>query len=274
LEIVPTSPTEGRANIIGKVFAGAYPSTKIWNHADESGDCVLEIPRVPFCNPACGSDACVADGVCQAYPAVKQVGDVVVTGLNALDGSTSFTLIEVNGTYQKPPAVELAWPIFEEGGAVRFDAAGGDFTPFSLEAKGIAPLVVTSGNLALDPEASLDLTWEPASDPEDSIVHVQLDISHHGGTKGHIQCETADDGSLSIAAPLISQLIDLGVAGFPTILLSRRSVGSALVSAGRVDLTIYSNQELAVEVPGLVSCTDNSQCESGVCGPDLKCTTP
>jgi len=198
----------------------------------------------------------------------------VVTGLNTLDGSPSFTLIEVNGTYQKPPAVELAWPLFDEGAQVRFEAAGGEFSPFALEAKGIQPLFVTSGNLALDPESSLDLTWEPASDPDASFIEVQLDISHHGGTKGHILCKTADTGSLSIAAPLISELIDLGVAGFPTILLSRRSVGSATISVGRVDLTLYANQELAVDVPGVVSCTTNEECESGMCGTDLKCTPP
>jgi hypothetical protein len=210
--------------------------------------------------------------VCQAYPTAKKVGDVSVTGLTAADGTTApFTLVEVNGNYQKPPAVQLAFPPFAPGDAVHLDAAGGEVAAFSLEAQGIAPLVVTSSNLALDPAAPLVLDWEPAASAGSSKVLVKLDISHHGGTKGHVLCEAADSGSLTIDASLISQLIDLGVAGFPTVQLSRQSVGSASVPGGRVDLVIRADSEIGVDVPGVVSCNDDSMCDGGTCQEDRTC---
>ncbi len=267
VEIVPKSATEGTTGIIGKVYDGPNPSLMKWSLVEEDGDCILEKPKAPFCDPACGADVCVDDNVCQAYPNVKSVGEVKVTGI----GASEFALIEVNGSYQKPPTLELSFPPFEAGAAVRFAAAGGDFAPFSVETAAIAPLVVTSMNLALDPAAPLELTWEPAADPSASVVEVNLDISHHGGTKGQVRCETSDDGSLSIGATLIAQLIDLGVAGFPTIHLSRRSVGGAEIEAGRVELTVHADAEMAVEVPGVQSCTNDDECDSGDCRDDLTC---
>jgi hypothetical protein len=272
VEIVPTSATEGTTGVIGKVYDGPSPSLLKWTLVETIGDCLLETPEAPFCDPACGADVCVDTNVCQAYPAVKKVGDVSVTGLTAADGTTApFTLIEVNGNYQKPPAVELAFPPFEAGDAVRFEAAGGDVGAFALEATAIAPLVVTSANLALDPASPLVLEWEPAANPDGSKIFVKLDISHHGGTKGQIRCEAADTGSVTLDASLISQLIDLGVAGFPTVQLSRRSVGSANVPAGRVDLTIHADAELSVDVPGVVSCNDDTMCDGGTCQEDRTC---
>ncbi len=71
---------------------------------------------------------------------------------------------------------------------------------------------------------------------------------------------------------MIERLANLGVAGFPTIVVTRVSVGSAVIRAGRIDLTVYSDVERSVEVPGLVSCTDDSQCSGGSsCQSDLTC---
>jgi hypothetical protein len=272
LEIVATSATEGTTGIIGKVYDGPTPSNLKWTVVTESGDCLLETPDVPFCDPACGTEVCVDDNVCQANPTVKKVGDVNVTGLKAADGtSPTFKLTEINGNYMKPPAVELSFPPFEEGDTVRFEAAGGEVGAFALEATGIAPLVVTSENLALDPASPFVLEWEPAGNPEGSTVYVKLDISHHGGTKGQVRCEVADNGSVSIDASLIEQLIDLGVAGFPTVRLKRSTGGSATVPAGRVELAIDANAELGVDVPGVVSCNEDSDCETGTCQADRTC---
>ncbi len=86
-----------------------------------------------------------------------------------------------------------------------------------------------------------------------------------------IECETRDTGSLSVDAALVQELVDLGVAGFPTVILTRRAVSSTKTSAGRVDLVVYSDLELSIGVPGVVSCTDNEDCPSGTCLPDLTC---
>jgi hypothetical protein len=265
------TPTAGVASILGKVASGPSPASVQWELVREAGDCLLEKPKVPFCDPACGSDVCVADGVCQPYPTAKDAGQVRVTGVKTEDGSTDFTLLRVGGSYQPPGSVKLAFPPFEEGAPFRFEAAGAEIPAFTLDGAGIAPLVVTGDAPAIEAGEALTMTWQPAADPDASAVRVKLDISHHGGTKGMIECETRDTGSLSIDAGLVQELVDLGVAGFPTVILTRRAVSSASTSAGRVDLVVYSDLELSIGVPGVVSCTDHEDCASGTCLPDLTC---
>jgi hypothetical protein len=261
----------GTTSILGKVSSGPTPAALAWEEIATSGDCTLAKPVVPFCDPGCGSDVCVSDGVCQAHPEARNAGDVRVSGLQTVDGPIEFSLIKVSSAYQAPPTVALSFPPFAEGETVRFSADGGDLPAFTLEANGIAPLIVTSSALAIAAGQALSLSWQPAADPASSTLHVELDISHHGGTKGMISCEATDDGSLSIDSALVDQLVDLGVAGFPTVILSRRAVGSTLITPGRIDLVIASDVELAIEVPGVVSCNMDEECPSGTCQTDLTC---
>jgi hypothetical protein len=104
-------------------------------------------------------------------------------------------------------------------------------------------------------------------------VHVKLDISHHGGSKGRIECDADDTGAIELPATLVSELLQLGAAGFPTVIVTRKGpVGSAVLAPGRVELTVSSEAEHAVLVPGIVSCTDSSECPMGqTCQPDLTC---
>jgi hypothetical protein len=104
-------------------------------------------------------------------------------------------------------------------------------------------------------------------------VHVKLDISHHGGSKGEIACDVDDKGALTIASELISALLDLGVAGFPTVRVTRHLEGEAKIPAGRVQLIVSSLAEEAVVVPGLVSCAGADDCPEGkTCLGDLTCS--
>ena len=101
---------------------------------------------------------------------------------------------------------------------------------------------------------------------------MKLDISHHGGSKGKIECTTADDGELELSSAMVSALVDLGVAGFPTIIVSRKAVGSVTISPGRVDFVAAAEVERAVTLEGVVSCNDSAQCPQGqTCQDDLTC---
>jgi hypothetical protein len=87
-----------------------------------------------------------------------------------------------------------------------------------------------------------------------------------------LTCATADDGALDIAARLVTELLDLGVSGLPTIVVTRSATGVAVIEPGRVELVLASIVEEPVTVPGLVSCTDDSQCPEGTtCQDDLAC---
>jgi hypothetical protein len=107
---------------------------------------------------------------------------------------------------------------------------------------------------------------------EDDTCHVSIDISHHGGIKGIIECDAEDTGSLELSAALLTELLNLGVAGFPTIHISRRFVGSTTIAPGRVELAVVSDVLIPVEIPGLTSCNDDSSCPNGqTCQADETC---
>lgn len=269
--VAPTeSETSGHTTLVGTVYNGTTPLQTIWEVATEADACTLYTPRVPFCSTPCGGSAvCVEDDQCQPYPTKQNVGAVRVTGVKTAAGATDFTMTAVANTYQAPT---LPYPAFAEGDEISVQAAGGTFGAFSITARGIAPLTLSSSELQLTKGQALALKWPAATSAAASQVHVKLDISHHGGSKGVIECETADSGSLTIASELISGLLDLGYAGFPTIIVTRHSDGLAQVAAGSVQLTAASQVEQAVTIPGLESCSDDTDCPSGqTCQSDLTC---
>ena len=118
----------------------------------------------------------------------------------------------------------------------------------------------------------LQLTWTPAGQPALGRIELKLDISHHGGARGKIECDVPDTGSLEIPASQVSGLLALGVAGYPTIVVTRASTATAAVSAGVISLRILSPVERAVDIEGLSSCTKDAECPTGqTCQTDLTC---
>ena len=263
----------GFTTIVGKVSDGPTPSLIVWEKAATDGACTLSKPRVPFCAQPCGgSAACVENDKCQAYPSGKNIGTVHVTGVRTEAGKTEFDLTSVSNTYQPPADVKCPYPAFDEGADLRLDAAGGVYGAFTLKARGIRPLVLGADPLVLDSGKPLTVKWTAAGQANISTIHVKLDISHHGGTKGMIECDTPDTGSLTISAALVDQLKALGVAGYPSIIVSRRATGSTTLAPGRVDMVVSSEVEVLVSIPGLKSCTDTSECPMGqTCQSDLTC---
>lgn len=271
--VAPQSGTPGYTAVVGKIYDGPTPSQLVWELAAQSGDCKLMTPRVPFCGTPCGGSAvCVEDGVCQAYPTARTVGTIQVKGVRTTAGATEFSMSPIAKNYQPSGTTSLPYPAFSEGDTLSLSAAGDYYPAFSVSSRGIAPLTLLDSTLTLQQNQALDVHWSAAGQPSLSTVHVKLDISHHGGTKGMIECDAADTGTVQIAAPLVTQLLNLGVAGYPTIIVTRKAVGSTTIAPGRVDLTVSSEVERAVVVPGLTSCTDNSECPTGkTCQTDLTC---
>jgi len=268
-----TDASTGMTKVVGQVGDAAVPANVIWTVTKRDGDCRLETPSVPFCEPACGADVCVADGVCQAYPTPHSVGAVTLSGANVTGGGSVVELKEFAKAYQLPAGTTLTYPPFAAQDDVTLHATGGDFAAFDLAAKGVDPLLITSTDFALDRAKPLVITWTGAADPKASQIYLKLDISHHGGIKGMIECDTDDSGSLSISAEMVSELIGLGVAGFPSVVMLRESLGSAQIAPGVVRLEVSSRAERSVTVKGVDSCTMDGDCPSGeTCQTDSTCT--
>jgi hypothetical protein len=268
------TPGSGTASLVGKVYDGPSPAALIWEKKLEENDCTLLTPRVPFCATPCGGSAvCVENDVCQSYATSKPAGTVHVTGAVGTSGAVEFDMTAIANTYQPPASVTLAKPPFTDGTPVTLSASGGAAVlPFTLTSSGVAPMALTGAANTLDRAQPLTLTWTPGAAATGARIKVKLDISHHGGTKGQILCDTADDGTHTLSTTLVGRLLDLGVAGYPTVVVRRERTGSALVAQGRVDLAVGSEQERTVLIPGLTSCTGDTDCTPPqTCQPDLRC---
>jgi hypothetical protein len=261
--------TAAQTSFIGKVSDAETPIAESWKLDSESGGCTLYVPKAPFCDPACGSSAvCVSDDRCAPRPNAVTVGSLHLRGV----GSAEIVMNPIANNYQPPAGTSLPYPPCAEGAALTLAADGGSYAAFTLKASCISPLEFP-GPVALEKGKPLALSWKAPGEPDLSRIQLRLDISHHGGSRGKIECDVADSGKLEIASALVDKLLDLGVAGFPTIILTRiASGGSGDAEPKHVQFNVQQNVERAVEIAGLLSCADDSQCTTPkTCQADLTC---
>lgn len=253
-------------SLIGRINDGATPAPVAWKVVAEGGGCRLLTPTVPFCDPGCGGGAaCADDDRCVPYPRAVSLGRVHVHGLagGALD------LDEVAGNYLT--RARIPFPPLPEGGKVELTTDGGTLGPLRLESVGIAPLELTS---RVQPVAGqpLELAWRPPGQAGISTIEIAMDLSHHGGSRGKIECHAADTGALAIPSAQITALLSLGLSGFPTVVVTRVASGSTATRLGRATLRVVASVERAVEIEGLHSCRSDEHCPAGMtCQVDLKC---
>jgi hypothetical protein len=266
-----TQARDGYTSVLGKIYNGPTPQAVIWEAGTVSGDCTLYKPRVPFCEEPCGGSAvCVEDDICMDYPATLNGGVVTVQGIKTSDNKTVFTMKPVSNIYQSTDT--HPFPAFDEGTNISFSAAGDAVKKFTIASKGIAPLNLLNETIPIEDSQPLLLKWNIPADKEISSIHVKMDISTHGGSKGKIECDTADDGELELGADIVDELVDLGVAGFPTVKITRSAVGNYSSEYGIITLTISSEVEKEVLIDGLVSCNEDEDCPDGeTCQDDLTC---
>lgn len=270
LELKADDSGSGTTSLAGTIYDGDTPPNVVWNLRSSAAECELLVPSVPFCEVPCGSEVCVALNRCVPYPSPVSVGTVRVQGV----GTSEIVMSPQGDTLYYVPsrATMLPYPPAADGSVITLVATGGTLEPFTIRTDAIAPLVATGEDpAAIRLSEPLRLTWT-AGASENARIHVELDLSHHGGTKGKVICDTADDGSLEIPGAMLTELVELGLAGFPTVELVRRADGSAITRAGVVQFEVVSRISRDVTVPGLVSCTKDAECPTGqTCQPDLQC---
>jgi len=241
-----------------------------WDLKQEKDGCKLFEPRMPFCDPACEHPTeCVEDYVCGADSNCFNAGTASLKGLRNTEGKEALSLI-----YTKQYAFNASgvlFPPFAEGDSVILEASGADVEAFTIESRGIAPLVVLTANgILMERGKSIALSWTAATIAGNSRIEIRVDISHHGGQRGEIVCDAADTGTFEIPADLVTALMDLGVAGFPSLTVERFALGSTTIATGRVNLRVTSVEERMIDIPGFVSCNIDAECpESQTCRQDV-----
>jgi hypothetical protein len=257
---------EAFTGVNGQVLDGVVPQN-VPKEVQTSGSCRLLSAPSLACSPPCSpGQTCGTSGSCITYPQSLSVGTVTVSGLKAqLSMSPQY-----GNNYTNPST--LPHPGFDQGADIRLAASGGDTAAFTLSGQGIAPLVSAEKKVTVESGKSADLKWTAPSDKGLARVHIELNINNHGTTAAWIECEAEDTGSFSIPEALITALTGMGLSGGPTIILTRRTADSTTLSAGCVQLAVASELALEVEVPGLTSCTVDTDCPSGqTCQADLSC---
>jgi hypothetical protein len=260
-------PIPAHTDLAGAVLDGVPPAD-VWDELDAQGECRLLVGPELFCDPACGSsESCAPDG-CIATPRTHSVGSVTLSGLSAEQ-----TLMPSSSSRRYSPASALPYPPFEPGAPVQLQAEGGDYEPFTLDAVGVELLALDDAEITVDRDQPAALRWTAAASGDAVRVFVELDIAHHGGIAARIECDAEDDGELDIPAALVTQLIDRGVAGFPTVTMTRRSVDATEIAPGCVQLEIGSQVVREVDIPGLSSCSNDRPCpDDQSCQADLTCS--
>jgi hypothetical protein len=264
-------PAERKTSMLGALYDGPAPIVG-YDTVMASGECVLIKPRNPKCDNCLGGSVCVNDNDCKPEPDTMTVGTVTVNGLKTKDSLTTFTMPPLNGNYQPiNNLIRLAYPSCTENGTVTLTAQGTDSTPeFTLTTKGIAPIVTPDDSLPMDSGKSIDLKWTAPATPGNSKILMSIDITYHGGTKAKVESTSPDDGELIIPAALLDSLKTFGISGHPKLELNRISIATD-PSTG-VQLRLVSQKKIWLKIPGIISCSEDSQCPDGQeCAGDQRC---
>ncbi len=258
--------TDDHTSFLGLFYDGPKLVTEPMDVAQTQGDCRLVVPRpAPSCSPACPTgQVCTGANKCERTPKPVNVGVLHVGGLGgkALDLEPA---IPDMPSYQAVPT--LPYPSCAEGDEVTASATG-----FALAAKCVAALEVTSTvPIPVTSGQAMHLAWKAPGQAGISRLTIVLEISHHGGYKGQIECDVADTGTFDVPAPLVTALVALGRAGYPTVRIARTSLVKAPTQPN-VSLAVSSRVELEVDT-GVISCgLDNSVCPANTtCQTDRTC---
>ncbi len=269
-------PNPAHVVVQGQVMSGLRPPQLTLEETAREGACFIEVPSAPFCDPACRlGEVCLKGGKCVTQPMPRNVGDVSVTGLATMPANAPISMSPSPPLFYYVFAgdTKIAVPPFTEGDPIGLSAKGADFPAFQIASRGISMLEVTSPTpITMERGKPMALRWKAATMAGNSRVGIVVDISHHGGFKGQISCDVPDNGSFDLPAGLVGKLMDLGIAGYPTTTVTRRTTATAQLPAGRVELNVVSEKILAIVIPGFVSCGDDEPCPGGkVCGQDGLC---
>lgn len=272
IEFMGTDGVAEYTQLSGIMKDGPTPTPTSFKVSAVASGCTLLVPVVPFCETPCTDGMCVQGDSCMREPDAIYAGSATLTGIKTTDGAATIQLDTTQKAYLLPNGVSMAFPPFAEGDPIRLTLAGSPAVPVcTLSTKGITPLVLRNDTIALIDGQPIKLSWAPPAQPGTSTISILIDISHHGGLKGLITGECADNGSFEIPATLLSKLKALGTAGFPKIEVTRKAIGKS--SATKATLTLESKVTKILHIPGLISCFGDTEgeCPDGQTCQQLKC---
>lgn len=250
---------ENRTIFLGAVSDKVSPTAVPELVASES-TCSLVAPQNPFCNPSCPSgQTCAGQNECVDSPRKVSAGTAKIVGaLAEVEAEASAITDDYSSTLFDP------FPAFVPGAAISLTFDGADTEPFTLQGWGVTPMLTDTDVVSVATGSGAMLQWDAAgADVERSEVYINFSVNVHGAVTGWIECTAEDDGSFEIPEPLVTQLINMGLSGFPRATLGRRSVDRTTIASGCVDFEVSSEVTIDLEVDGLISCDRDDDCPDG-----------
>jgi hypothetical protein len=249
--------TPAYTSVLGKVYSGENPNEVIETPIASGNGCTAYKYSLQACiEVECSSSQrCAGPEECRDLPRLVNVGTVSVAGFD----SGAVTLSATNNNYQY--AGDIAYPGVADGGPLTLTATGDHYPAFTIAATGVAPMVLSAESYSLSDGSPLLVEWQAGQNTA-ARVSIVLNLTRHGGSAGYLECDAPDSGSLTIPANVLQALVDLGVAGFPQLVATRYTQGVAAVPGGRIALNVASVTMPELNVEGLCSCFDSSDCGS------------
>jgi hypothetical protein len=190
-------------------------------------------------------------------PIKISAGLVQVTGLSEpVDVKLSTITIDYSKTILEP------FPAYEVGAELELAAQGSEVPGFTANLFGVPQMTTALDTIVVKRGEAAPIEWDVTGvDPEQSAVFISFSVNVHGAVTGWIECVAPDTGNFEVPEELVTELVDLGLSGFPRADLERRSSATVQLPTGCVDAFVSSNVRLDIEVEGLASCNEDAECD-------------
>lgn len=256
-------------SIVDGTVSDAVVPVTILEEIGRDGDCVLLKRNNPFCSPACAPKETCDFGTCVPYPTEQGLGTATVTGL----------LEPVEMTPVPPGAkyfdISIPHPPADPGALITLTTTGDVYPAVELHGVGVEMLTMTTTDLVIESGVPLAVGWvPPAAEVARGEIWMRLNVDQHGVTPVMLTCVTADDGSFDLSASLIDQLLALGVTGYPSLAVNRRTIDTAEIGdvdgePGCMEFRVASTANPSVRVDGYTPCLTDIDCP-----PPTTCNEP
>lgn len=245
--------------ISGSMSNGVVPVT-ILEEVTVVGDCRLMRRNNPFCAPPCGpGTTCDFDGSCIPFPLPQDLGDVAISGLT--EGTVTMTPVQPGNNYFN---TQVPNPPFDAGAAILMTTgAKGAYGAKMLHGRGFEVLAAND-SWSVAASADFEVTWTaPTAATEGVKVHLEMNLDQHGNSPIILTCDFDDDGSATVPASLIDELLNSGISGFPNGELRRQTVDSVPMGSLCMELVVSSGIVPSVQIDGHTPCNTTLDCPAG-----------
>jgi hypothetical protein len=250
----------GAAFVSGQVFDGPLPSLE---KLAVQGDCRLLKVSVYSCEPPCGAGTtCGPAATCMPAPSPRSLGSVTVEVL----GRPIVMAPSDSQSYSSPNQ-----PPYQDGADVGLATSGGAYAPFTIWARGVASMKIGPEPLRSEIDRPLPVTWTPPAARDDRVrVQIAIELAVHRDAVS-IECDVADTGAFDVPTELMTQLRSVarslpGKLLESDVVLRRRSVDSAAIQPGCVELDVRTPATVAFELgcSGDLDCFPGQRCDAAL----------